>query len=291
MAKKALRKLLRGRSASLRGARILAYRLDRWLRNKLHPARGLLQSFPNPHHVETARVLAWVTAVSDRAVLARHLLASDDVAAGLRPLYIVAGARSAAEAFNPVIEGLRGPGWVVWVHQDVRLPQGWLSRFETALAEAQRRLGPLAVAGVYGVRGFGAKARRAGHVLDRGELLREPEPLPCRVDSLDELLVAVRADSGLRMDARLGFDLYATDLVLQARALGLGSAVVDAYCEHWSSTPSPGAAPAALARRLMRSAEVFEAKWASALPIQTTWGLIERVGDTARLLAHLGQSP
>lgn len=240
---------------------------------------------------DNSRVLAWVTCVSDWALLARYLLASPDVAAGARPLYAVAGAHSAAEAFNPLIAGLQGPGWLIWVHQDVRLPQGWLSRFETALAEAERRLGPLAVAGVYGVRDHGARARRAGHVLDRGVLLREAEPLPCRVDSLDELLVAVRVDSGLRMDARLGFDLYATDLVLQARALGLGSAVVDAYCEHWSSTPREGAAPAALASRLARSAEVFEAKWVGALPIQTTWGLIERVGDTARWLARMGQTP
>lgn len=234
-----------------------------------------------------AQVVAWVTAVSDWSVLQRHLLTSPDVAAGQRPLHAVMGATSAAAAFNPLLAGLQGPGWLVWVHQDVHLPAGWLARFESALASAQRQFPRLAVAGVYGVCGRGEEARHAGHLLDRGRLLHPPLPLPCRADSLDELLVAVRLDRGLRMDAALGFDFYATDLVLQAQARSLECVIVDAYCEHWSSTNPDAPLPPMQRERLLRSAAVFEAKWADALPVTTPCVKIFRPGDTARFLAHL----
>src|SRR3990167_8510890 len=62
--------------------------------------------------------------------------------------------------------------WLVWVHQDVLLPEGWDTRFLQVLAQGVRQFPRAVVAGVYGVNGRGAEARRAGHVLDRGTLLR-----------------------------------------------------------------------------------------------------------------------
>lgn len=134
--------------------------------------------------------------------------------------------------------------WVVWLHQDVVLPEGWDTLFSQAIAQAEQRLGRLSIVGAYGVIGAGVQARHAGHVLDRGHVLRGPAELPSLVDSLDELLVAVRSDSGLRMDPALGWDFYATDLVLQAQAAGQQAAAVDAFCEHWSDTPSQPLYPA-----------------------------------------------
>jgi hypothetical protein len=234
--------------------------------------------------MKTVSDFIFVSSVSRWDVAHERLLASPCLRAGAQRLVLHVNVGSAAEAVNAVLEGRPPQRWLVWLHQDVYLPEGWPTVFAQRLQEAQVRWPALAVAGVYGVHGSGPQALRAGHVLDRGRLLREPAPLPHAVDSLDELLVAVRTDCGLRMDPALGFDFYATDLVLQAQAQGLCAAVVDAYCEHWSDTPLTGSASAALAQRICASAAVFEHKWEKRLPVCTPCFAIERRGDTLALL-------
>ena len=229
--------------------------------------------------------LRFATAVSDPAVLAQRLLASPDLRPGGAPLLAVFNAASAAQALAQALAGAAPAEWVVWVHQDVFLPAGWAARFAAALAQVLQRDPRAAVAGVYGVAGHGAALRRAGGVLDRGHPLREPAPLPCPVDSLDELLVAVRAGSGLGFEPALGFDFYGTDIVLQAQERGLTAWVVDAWCEHWSSTPRSGPLPPALAARLAASGAAFEARWARRLPVATSWLECRAPGDVARALA------
>ena len=232
--------------------------------------------------------LGFVTCASDVAVLAKRLLASPCLQRNGQSLVVYFNAASAADGFNAALAAERqrssGANWLVWLHQDVFLPEGWDTRFEQALVQALQQFPKLAVAGVYGVAGAGVAARRAGHVLDRGALLRESAPLPCLVDSLDELLFAVRVDAGLQLDSALGFDFYATDLVLQAQQRGLQSAVLDACCEHWSGTPTSGAIATSLARRIEASGAVFEAKWAAQLPVQTSWLLLRKSGDVARFV-------
>jgi hypothetical protein len=232
--------------------------------------------------------LSFVACASSLEVLGQHLLSSPCLRRGGRTLVVYFNAASAAMGFNAAMasEAGRGAGasWLVWVHQDVFLPEGWDTRFTDVLAEALERFPRLAVAGVYGIAGTGVNARRAGHVLDRGTMLLEPEPLPCLVDSLDELLFAVRVDSGLQLDPALGFDFYATDLVLQAHARGWQCAVVDACCEHWSGTPASGAVAQAVVNRIKASALAFEQKWASRLPITTPCFHIAKPGDVASFI-------
>ena len=235
--------------------------------------------------------LNFVTCVSNLDVLSKRLLASPCLRDGRYRLTACFNAQSAAEAFNAAALSLSEPGaWLVWVHQDVYLPSGWDAQFKARLLEAQAEFPTLAVAGVYGVVGAGNESRRAGHVLDRGHLLREPAVLPCRVDSLDELLFAVRCSSGLKLDPLLPWDFYATDLVLQAQSRGYQSAAVDAYCEHWSDTPTGGAVPRRLVERIAASGAVFEAKWAHRLPVQTAWMSVERAGDVRRLIDSVAVS-
>ena len=239
--------------------------------------------------------LSFVTCASSLEVLGARLLSSSCLGAGGYPLAVYFNAPSAAHGFNAAMlarrakspDGSCGVSWLVWVHQDVVLPQGWDTRFKQALTKALQLFPQLAVAGVYGLAGAGAHARRAGHVLDRGKLLQEPALLPCRADSLDELLFAVRIDTGLQLDPALGFDFYATDLVLQAQAQGWQCAVLDAYCEHWSSTPASGVLPKAVVERIHSSAAVFERKWAKRLPITTPCFDIARPGDVAAFLATI----
>ena len=239
--------------------------------------------------------LSFVTCASNLEVLGARLLSSPCLGTGGLPLAVYFNAPSAAHGFNAAMlaerakspDGRGGVSWLVWVHQDVVLPQGWDTVFAQALTKAHQAFPQLAVAGVYGLAGAGTHAQRAGHVLDRGKLLQEPAPLPCRVDSLDELLFAVRVDTGLQLDPALGFDFYATDLVLQAQAHGWQCAVLDAYCEHWSSTPASGAIPKAVVERIQSSAAVFERKWAQRLPITTPCFNIAKPGDVAAFLASI----
>lgn len=231
--------------------------------------------------------LIFVTCVSKLAVFEQRLMASPCLQGGGRRLVAHHNTPSAADAFNSVMAELHhedAKPWVVWVHQDVYLPEGWDTRFLQRLKGAQALYSELAVVGVYGIAGAGASARRAGHVLDRGNDLHEPSTLPCLVDSLDELLFAVRADSGLRLDPALRYDFYGTDLVLRAQEMGLQSAVIDAYCEHWSDTPKGGAMPAKLVQRILDSAAVFEGKWQHRLPVTTSCFDIAATGDVQKFV-------
>lgn len=235
--------------------------------------------------MQTLRDFVFVSSITRWDVAHERLLASPCLQRGGHELVLQLNVDSAAAAVNRVLDSRPAATWLVWLHQDVFLPEGWSMLFAQRLEQARMRWPDLAVAGVYGVQGAGAQAVRAGHVLDRGRLLREPAPLPHAVDSLDELLFAVRTDCGLRLDPALGFDFYATDLVLQAQSKGLSAAVVDAYCEHWSDTPrDSGAAPSALLHRIGASAAAFERKWQARLPVCTPCFDIARVGDTQAFL-------
>jgi hypothetical protein len=232
--------------------------------------------------------LGFVTASHHAATLSRRLAASPCFEVDRYRLLAFFNPDSAAEAFNAAMQLMEGQvDWLVWVHHDVVLPAGWPQRFRRALGEAQRTYPDAAVAGVYGVQGRGEEARHAGHVLDRGELLHPPLPLPCPADALDELLVAVRVDSGLRMDPALRFDFYATDLVLQAGALQMKSVIVDACCEHWSDMPRHPPFSHGLIERIVGSAAHFESKWRHQLPVTTPCFDIRRSGDVNRWIQRL----
>lgn len=238
--------------------------------------------------------LQFVTAVSRLDVFGRYLCESPCIKSGRRRLAACFNAASAAQAFNAAMDGIAAdaPGtWLVWVHQDVFLPGDWDRQFIEALAAAQLSMPSLAVAGVYGIASGTGNARRAGHVLDRGNLLREAAALPCPVDSLDELLLAVRADTRLKLDPAMGFDFYGTDLVLQAQDRGWQAGAVDAYCEHWSDTPAGKDISDRLAKRVLESGRAFEAKWSHRFPIETSLLALRSPGDVERFISGLRAQP
>ena len=215
--------------------------------------------------------LSFVVCVNNRDTLRRCLLASPCIARGDYALTQFEGCSSAAEAFNAALQSARST-WLVFVHQDVFLPQGWDQQFLEGIKAAWQQFKELAVVGVYGVQRNPSSATQqnihVGHVLDRGRLLKAETPLPARADTLDELCFAVRCDSGLRLDAALGFDFYAADIALQAVEQGFSVVVVDAYCEHHSSLPRRGFSEA-FVERFGASATVFQKKWQHRLPIST----------------------
>jgi hypothetical protein len=186
---------------------------------------------------------------------------------------------SAADGLNIGIERA-GNEWGVFLHQDVLLPPGWDGCVADQLQEAERRFGPIGVAGVYGVGETitsgdlteSLAAERIGWVVDRGRVLREGPELPARVATLDELLLIVRRDTPLRFDPTLGFHLYGADICLQAREQGLAVVALAAPCHHNSRSVG-------LPDAFFASAAVFARKWNHRLPVATPCVIIGRGGE------------
>ena len=197
---------------------------------------------------------------------------------------------SAADGLNRGLERARHE-WVVCVHQDVVLPEGWDRCLAQQLREAERRFGPIGVAGVYGVGevipprqpGGPFAAARTGWVVDRGRTLRDGPELPARVATLDELLLVVRRDAGLRFDPALGFHLYGADLCLQARERGLAVVALGALCQHNSRSVG-------LPEAFFQSADVFARKWKHRLPVATPCAVIDH-GGKVHVLGNATDGP
>jgi len=221
--------------------------------------------------------LSFVTCVSDDAILDDNLLASPC----LEPnspyeVILIDDCPSAADGLNLGLERAKHD-WVVCVHQDFYLPQGWDRRLVSQLREAERRFGPIGVAGVYGVGEvippqlpeYSLATERIGWVVDRGRLLQDGPELPARVATLDELLLVVPRNTPLRFDSALGFHLYGADICLQARERGLAVVAIGALGHHnsWS---------VGLPEAFFPSADVFARKWAHRLPVATPCVVIDR---------------
>jgi Glycosyltransferase like family len=184
--------------------------------------------------------LSFAVCFSHAAVLQANLLASPC----LRPdspheVIVLRNCPSAAAGLNVGL-GRAKHEWVVCVHQDVYLPEGWDRLLAAQLRQAEQRFGPIGVAGVYGVGEaispqsleIPLMADRIGWVVDRGRLLRDGPELTERVATLDELLLVIPRDTPLRFDPALGFHLHGADICLQARERGLAVVAIGALCHH-----------------------------------------------------------
>jgi hypothetical protein len=256
--------------------------------------------------------LTFATCLSSPETLRSNLLASPCLRPGAAHQVIaVEGCPSAAAGLNAGF-GYAKHELIVCVHQDVYLPEGWDRYLAQQLREAERRFGPIGVAGVYGVgpalladggpaccdaaevanRGARCEdfiphpsssipakaAERIGCVVDRGRMLRDGPELPARVATLDELLLVVRRDSPLRFDPALGFHLYGADICLQAAERGLAVVAIGALCHHNSQSIGLPAA-------FYRSAKIFARKWSHRLPVVTPCVIIDR-GGAVHLLGN-----
>ena len=95
--------------------------------------------------------LSFVSCVLNEEVLRANLLGSPCLGPDLsHETILIKNCPSAATGLNLAIERAEH-GWVVFVHQDVCLPEGWDRLLASQLREAERRFGPIGVAGVYGV--------------------------------------------------------------------------------------------------------------------------------------------
>src|ERR1017187_9024282 len=89
--------------------------------------------------------LTFVVPVNDRAILEKNLLLSPGLKRPDGPrLLVQEGFRSAAAAYNNAIDKATND-FVIFVHQDVYLPESWLSDLQIALGfmdrSEERRVG------------------------------------------------------------------------------------------------------------------------------------------------------
>jgi glycosyl transferase family 2 len=136
---------------------------------------------------------------------------------------------SASQALNMGWERARGD-LLVFCHQDVEFPPGWIDTMREQIGRIDRVSG-----GNWGIAGtFGRSGRRfLGHVDDLHGKRREGEELPAPVETLDEHCLIARRALPLRFDESLdGYHLYGVDICLQALALGMANYAIDACVRH-----------------------------------------------------------
>ena len=126
----------------------------------------------------------------------------------------VEGAANAAEALTAgrVRASHR---WIVYCHQDVYFPRGTGKAIAALLGSIPEADVPRALIGFAGL-GIGADGQPgyAGLVIDRRSRFDHPES--AHAVSLDELAIAVAADSVHEIDPGFGWHIWATDLCLAA---------------------------------------------------------------------------
>lgn len=202
-----------------------------------------------------------IAAVNNEQILKSCLLSSPDISSATEVL-VQTGHPSAALAYNTGLDKATGD-ILVFAHQDVFLPPGWLKQLQQSLDWLARQDPDWAVAGVWGVKPDGS---RAGCVYCTGlgcTLGRAGEP-PVPVRTLDELLLIVRKSSGVRFDDRLpGYHFYATDICLAAERKGLKCYALSVFCVH--NTNGYGMLP----WQFWQTYWWMRNKWRNQLPVTT----------------------
>lgn len=205
-------------------------------------------------------MISVAAAVNDRAILADCLARSPDIASGMLSLKSYEGYKTAGTAYNQALDDCETP-WLLLAHQDVYLPRDFAARIMQALDALSQTAPDWAVAGVVGGTVSGAVLGKVW-CSGNGRLIRGEATLPARAATLDELIIIIRRDSGLRFDAQLpSFHLYAADIILMAEAAGHSSWVVDAPVVHHSRPVINLGGGYAQAWHYMRH------KWRAQLPI------------------------
>lgn len=230
---------------------------------------------PAPDVAATTGGITFIVAATNARQLESNLLSSPILQNARHEIVPVVGTSSAAEALHTGLsQSARKNNLVVMVHEDVYLPAGWDDRLISGIAEAERKFGPVGVAGVFGVtRSQSGSFERVGKIVDRNTLLVTGHQLPISAISLDEVVLAFPVQNGsiVGIDDSLGFHMYGSESCLAAWEADQVAVVVDAPCFHNSE------AGGELGEDFQQSAFAFAAKRLDAFPYATT--CVEFSGD------------
>lgn len=209
--------------------------------------------------------LTIAVAVNDINVLRKNLFLSPRVlnSESDNQLIIKQNYSSASLAYNSAIEEAEND-IIIFVHQDVYLPECWFSDLNQSISYLETRGIEWGVLGCCGSRKF-AKAS-VGQVYTNGVgihgvAISQPEI----VDTLDEIVLIIRRSSGLRFDPTLPhFHLYGTDLCISAKSKGMACYAIPAFCIHNTNQILK------LPREYWVCYQYIKKKWKNLLPIYTS---------------------
>lgn len=200
-----------------------------------------------------------ISAVNNREVLEKNLLRSPDISTASE-LVLQSGFASASGAYNAAIDKTTAE-ILVFAHQDVYLPQGWISSVEEACKWLETEDPSW---GVLGVWGGTAEGRLPGYMYWTGVSGVAGRPFEGALDvsTLDEVVLILRRSSGLRFDEALpGYHMYGTDICMEANRRGMKCYSIPAFCIH--NTNDYRLLPVAF----WQSYLFIRRKWKSKLPI------------------------
>ena len=217
-----------------------------------------------------------VVAVNDLKVLQGNLLLSPGIKNDNIQLIIKRDCRSASLAYNEAIEEAKNDV-IIFVHQDVYLPETWFSGLNNSLSCLEKENINWGVLGCFGSRPGGA--RGIGRVYTNGmgfhgHEIDKPEP----VQTLDEIVLVIRKSSGLRFDPTLPhFHLYGTDICMSAKDRGLVSYAMPALCVHNTNQLVH------LPKEFYNCYRHVKSRWSKYLPIYTSCIRISRFDSELRV--------
>jgi glycosyltransferase involved in cell wall biosynthesis len=231
-----------------------------------------------------------VAPVNNDRIFAENLQASVPPSAGI-PVRVMRGYSSASAAYNDALDQSSAE-IMIFCHQDVYLPEGWIQRLAEGIDEVQKLNPNWAVIGLCGATSEGQYAGRVWCGAAGGELGKKCA-VPKAVVSVDELLFVLRRSAGLRFDANLlGFHLYGTDIVQLALENGFGAYVIDAPVVHNTVQQL------SLRGAYQKAYQYMAKKWRHKLPIHTVlipltrWGIEFQIRELKILKDRmLGQQP
>ncbi len=218
----------------------------------------------------------FVVAANSRDVLEQNLLASPCLQSGSRQqILIQKNYSSAAIAYNGALQNAVN-NLVVFLHQDLFLPNSWLAQLEDSLSRLEEKDPNWGVAGCWGAR---ADGKLCGYIYSSGlDVLGEEFEQPIPVQTLDEIVLIVKKDSGLRFDDSLPhFHFYGADICMKAAARGRRCYAVSAFCIHNTHQLLT------LPKEFYTCYRHVKTSWKERLPIQTSCIKISRFdGDLHR---------
>lgn len=221
-------------------------------------------------YVRGNNAMGWslVVAANSNAVLNQNLLKSACID-GRCQVIAKWGFASAGAAYNAGLDEARHE-IVVFAHQDIYLPYDWATKLEVALKHLAEIDPDWGVLGVYGVAQSGQPAGHV-HTTGLGQTLGAPFEGVVEAQTLDEVVLILRASSGLRFDERLpGFHLYGTDICTEAGRRGMKDYIFAGFCIH-NSNGIP-----ALPWAFWKGYLYLRRKWWDRLPIATSCTTITR---------------
>jgi hypothetical protein len=158
-----------------------------------------------------------VVPVTNETQLHLDILKSPGLAEVNAQVLLCRGSNSAADAFQWGVSHAISP-WLILCHQDVYFPKGCGRMIARILSEVSESEAPRTILGFAGLTVEQTTTQlqlaKTGLLVDRVNLF--DHPASNSAITIDELAVVLHRNSRYRIDPRLGWHLWATDLCLQA---------------------------------------------------------------------------